>query len=185
MTATKFVWPMFLLIFSTAACEEKTAAPEATEAKPAETAPVAEAPKAEAAPVVAAPAAKEAALPGPADVCTTLCEAAKAKDDSKFLSLSTPATQTVLAADGAKEHILKTLGAATCGAVKLEGESASINLQGTTPAQEATFTKTADGWRFDGAAFLAKYPIKVIKEKGKKAAAKAHQKAAAHQKHHH
>ena len=197
MSAHKFVWPLFLLGFVTAACEEKSAPPEATPAeapKAAEVAP-AEAPKAPeasatpaGAPSAPVAAAKEAAIVGPQEVCGALIEAAKSKDEARILALSTPATATAFNAEGAKDHILTTLAGASCTSAKIEGDAATVTLGGTKPAQEASFSKSVDGWKFDGAAFLAKYPAKVIKEKSKKAAAtvKGHaNKAAASKKHHH
>lgn len=197
MTARKAVWPVVVLSFvSIAACEEKTAAPEQTapvavvpaaDAKAAEGA--AGAPKAaegaEAGAAGAVPVVKEVALPSPQDVCNQLVEAAKGKDEAKVLVLSTPATQTAFAAEGAKDHVLGTLAAASCGVAKVDGDSAVVPLGNTEPAQEATFSKAADGWKFDGAAFLAKYPVKVVKEKAKKAAAKVQHKLKAHDKKHH
>lgn len=198
MTARKAVWPMFVLSFVTvAACEEKNAAPEqpaaaaaaaaAAEAKPGtEAAAAAGAAKAVEAGAAAAPAAvKEVVLPSPQDVCNQLIEAAKAKDEAKLLVLSTPATQTAFAAEGVKDHVIATLAAASCGVAKVDGDNAVVPLGATEPAQEATFSKAADGWKFDGAAFVAKYPVKVVKEKVKKAAAKAHQKVKGHDKKHH
>lgn len=191
MTVRNLVLPMCLMSFLTVACEEKKASE--VEATPG-TAASAEANKAavEAAPVaavpVAAPVVKEPVLPGPQEVCQGLVEAAKAKDDSKFLATSTPATATAFGAEGVREHVLTTLAAATCGEAKITGDSATLSLGGTEPAQEATFSKAVDGWKFDGAAFVAKYPVKVAKEKlnqAKKATVKAGHKAAAHVKKHH
>lgn len=193
MTARKAVWPMFVLSFVfVAACEEKNAAPEqaaaaaaaaAAEAKPGtEAAAAAGAAKGVEA---AAPApVKEVVLPSPQDVCNQLIEAAKAKDEAKVLVLSTPATQTAFAAEGVKDHVMGTLAAASCGVAKVDGDNAVVPLGATEPAQEATFSKAADGWKFDGAAFVAKYPVKVVKEKAKKAAAKVQHKVKGHDKKH-
>lgn len=176
MTAHKFVWPLFLLGFVTAACEEKpapaTVAPEAS--ADAKAAPAAEAPKA--GEPAAAAVAKEIPVVGPQEVCGAIIDAARIKDDGKIVSLSTPATATAFNADGAKDHVFKTFATAACQPAKIEGDAATVVLGNTTPPQEATFTKTADGWRFDGAAFLAKYPVKVAKEAMKKGAAKVQKK---------
>ena len=188
MTVRNLVLPMCLLSFMTVACEEKKA--QEPEAMPGAAASAEAAkPVPAAAPVaVMPPAPKEAALPGPQEVCQGLVEAAKAKDDSKILATSPPATATAFGAEGVREHVIGTLAAATCGEAKLAGESATTSLGGSEPVQEATFTKAVDGWKFDGAAFVAKYPVKVAKEKldkGKKGAVKAGHKAAAHMKKHH
>lgn len=191
MTARKLVWPLFVVSFvNVAACEEKNAGSEQPAAAPAAAAEAAAANANEAAKAADAAAAtataqvKEAPMPSPQDVCNSLIEAAKAKDEAKLLVLSTPATQTALATEGAKEHVFGTLAAATCGVAKVDGESAVVPLGATQPAQEATFSKAAEGWKFDGAAFLAKYPVKVAKEKVKKAAAKVQHKVQGHKKHH-
>jgi hypothetical protein len=185
MTVRKLVLPMFLVSFMTVACEEKKASEaEATSGTPA----AVDASKPAAAPtepVAAVPVVKEAVLPGPQEVCNSLVEAAKSKDDSKILAGSTPATATAFSADTAKEQIISILAGATCGAATVEGDSATIALGTAEPIKEATFSKAADGWKFDGAAFLAKYPVAVVKEKAKKAAAKVQHKAAAHSKKHH
>lgn len=202
MTVHKFVVPMFVLSLTTAACEEK----KAGDAGATPTTPAAEAiksiPPSEAAAAAAAPAAaaanatekgaaeaiavaKEAALPGPQDVCKALTEAAKAKDDSKILAASTPATATAFASEGAKDQIISILAGATCGTATVDGDSATVALGTVEPIKQATFSKAADGWKFDGAAFLAKYPVAVVKDKVKKAAAKVQHKAAAHGKKHH
>lgn len=178
MTAHKFVLPLFLLGFVTAACEEKQApapTPEAAaDAKAPEAAAAAAEPTKGGEPVVAA--AKDVPVVGPQEVCGAIIDAAHNKDDGKIVSLSTPATATAFNAEGAKDHVIKTFAAAACGAPKIEGDSATIALANTTPPQEATFSKSADGWRFDGAAFLAKYPVKAVKEAAKKAVGKAQKK---------
>ena len=97
MSAHKFVWPLFLLGFVTAACEEKSAQPEAAPAeapRAAETAPAETAKAPEAAAVPVAEPVKEVAVVGPQEVCGALIDAAKAKDDARVLTLSTPATAT-------------------------------------------------------------------------------------------
>ena len=198
MTVHKFVLPMFVLSLMTVACEEKKAGDaEATSGTPvaaeaAKAAPASEPAAADAAAAAQATdanglpaAAKEAALPGPQEVCIALTEAAKAKDDSKILAASTPATATAFAAEGAKDHIVAILAGATCGTFTIDGDSATVALGTAEPIKQATFSKAADGWKFDGAAFLAKYPVAVVKEKAKKAAAKVQHKAAGHAKKHH
>jgi hypothetical protein len=194
MSVHKFVLPMFVLSLMTVACEEKKAGDaEATSGTPvaaeaAKAAPASEPAAAAATPAAdanAVAAAKEAALPGPQEVCVALTEAAKAKDDSKILAASTPATATAFAAEGAKDHIVAILAGATCGTFTIDGDSATVALGTAEPIKQATFSKAADGWKFDGAAFLAKYPVAVAKEKAKKAAAKVQHKAAGHAKKHH
>lgn len=197
MTVHKVVLPMFLLSFLTVACEDKKASDtETTPAAPAageasKTAsndsaaipPTASAPAA--ATAEAAQAVKEAVLPGPQDICSAIVEAAKAKDDSKILAASTPATATAFAADGVKDSIMGVLSTATCGTPVIDGDNATVTLGTVEPIKQATFSKAADGWKFDGAAFAAKYPVAVAKEKIKKAAAKVQHKASAHGKKHH
>jgi hypothetical protein len=164
MKVRKLVWPWFLLCVLLAACEEKTEGGAEGEAA----APAAEG----AAKPEAAPAPKEPPIPGPQDVCTTMLGALKAKDEAKVLSLSTPATAAALGAEGAKEHFWTALGPVTCGTAKIEGDNAMVPLTGGEAVQEAVFTKASDGWKFDGAQFLTKYPPaekadKAAKGKGK------------------
>jgi hypothetical protein len=186
--------PLFVVCFLSVACEEKNEGGEA------ETAPAAEGANKEAAakaadtnaqPAAAAPApvpvaAKEPPAPGPQDICVALAGAAKTKDEAKVLASSSAATATALAAEGAKEHLMAALAPVTCGVAKVDGETAVVPLTGGEVPYEATFAKAADGWKFDGVAFLAKYPpAKAAKAaKGKKGAA-AHEKAGkkAHGKH--
>lgn len=200
MTVHKFVLPMFVLSLMTVACEEKkaegetpaaaVAAEAAKAAAPSETVAAAAAPAAAAAVNAAEKGAadvagKDVAVPGPQDVCKALTEAAKAKDDSKILAASTPATATAFASEGAKDHIIAILAGATCGTATVDGDSATVALGTAEPIKQAGFSKAADGWKFDGAAFLVKYPVAVIKDKAKKAAAHVQHKAAAHGKKHH
>jgi hypothetical protein len=67
---------------------------------------------------------------------------------------------------------MAALAPVTCGTAKVEGDSATVPLTGGDTVQEAVFTKAADGWKFDGAAFLTKYPPAEKAEKGAKGKAK-------------
>lgn len=185
--------PLFVVCFLSVACEEKNeggeaeaaaapaaegAAKDAGKAADANTQPAAAAP----APVPVA--AKEPPAPGPQDICVALTGAVKTKDEAKVLASSTPATATALAVEGAKEHLMAALAPVACDVAKVDGETATVPLTGGAAPYEATFVKAADGWKFDGAAFLAKYPPAAKAAKGKKGAA-AHEKAGkkAHGKH--
>lgn len=183
--------PLFVVCFLSVACEEKNEGGEAEAAPAAEGAAKEAAAKAgdAAQPSAAAPApvpvaAKEPPAPSPQDICVALTGAVKAKDETKVLASSTPATATALAVEGAKEHLMAALAPTACGVGKVDGESAIVALSGGEVPYEASFVKAADGWKFDGVAFLAKYPLAAKAAKGKKGAA-AHEKASkkAHGKH--
>ena len=153
MKVRKLVWPMFLFCVVLTACEEKTEGEGEKEAIPAEGVKPAEAP-----PPAPPPPPKEPAMPPPAEVCTSLINAIKAKDEAKVLSLSAPTTPGALGSEGAKEHLMTTLAAANCGAAKVEGDNATVAVTAEEVNQDLPFVKAADGWKFDGAAYLSKYP---------------------------
>ncbi len=149
-------------------CEEK-AAPEQPAAEAPK--PAAEAEKPAAEPEKAAEAEKPAE-PGPADACGKLVEAAKAHEAEKFNAMVEGA-DALTATPGVHAAVLTTIGSGTCGEAKVEegGEKATVALQmgEGKEAKELPFVKTAEGWKLDGAAYLAKNPVEVAKaKKGKR-----------------
>ena len=171
MKVRKLVWPMFLVcgVFTAflPACEEKTEeeAPPAAEGGKGTGGESggAAAPKKEEAPPPPAPKPEEA--------CASLVTAVKAKDDAKVLALSTAASATALTPE-AKEHVMAELGAATCGAAKVDGPGATVALTGGAEPQDAPFVKDGAEWKFDAAAYLSKYPPAAKNAKGKAAKGK-------------
>ena len=193
MKVRKLVWPMFLVcgVLTAAflpACEEKTE----------EEAPPAEAGKASGGEAAGAGAGTGAGTAGtgtgaaalkkeeppppppkPEDVCTSLVTAVKAKDEAKVLALSTAGSATALTPE-AKEHVMAELGAANCGAAKVDGAAATVALTGGAEPQDAPFVKDGADWKFDAAAYLTKYPpAKGAKGKAAKGKEKDHGKAKA------
>jgi hypothetical protein len=168
------------LVGGLAACEEKAdGEPEIKkdEAGAAEAAKGGDAVKAEAVKVEAAKpaepvAVKEPMAPPPAEVCAALVTAIKAHDEPAVLGLCAPSAAGDLAAPGAKDHVMMALARVTCGAAKVEGDKATVEVTGGAMAQQVPFTKVADTWKFDAAGYLAKYPPmeKAGKHKGKDAA---------------
>ena len=166
------------LVGGLAACEEKAdGEPEikkdeagAVEAAKGGDAVKAEPVKVEAAKPVEPVAVKEP--PAPAEVCTALVGAMKAHDEPAVLGLCTPSAAADMAAPGAKDHVMTSLASVTCGAAKVEGDKATVEVTGGAVAQQVPFTKVADMWKFDAAGYLAKYPPmdKAGKHKGKEAA---------------
>jgi hypothetical protein len=128
-------------------------------------------------------AAGEAAKPAevtPAAVCATLLEAAKAKDDAKFLANSTDVTAQAMSDATTKETIYTLLGGtASCGEATVEGERATVPVTAGAEKREVPFVKIGDAWKFDSAEYMNKYPAAPEKgKKGKKAkAAKGKHKA--------
>lgn len=173
--------PVFVVCFLSVACEEKNEGGEAEAAPIAEGAgknaavKTADTPAPSAAAAPAPVAAKEPPAPGPQDICTALVGAVKAKDEAKVMASSTAATASALVAEGAKEHLMAALVPVACGTAKIDGEMAVVPLSGGEAPMEAAFVKGGDGWKFDGAAFLAKYPA-AKSAKGKKGPA-VHDKA--------
>jgi glucose/arabinose dehydrogenase len=145
-----------LSCLSLVGCEEGG---EATD-QPADAAKPAEQPAAE-------PAKPE---PTPQEACTQLAAAAKAADEAKVTSMLAPGGAEALAAEGAKEAVMATWAQATCGEAKVEGDKATVSITAGTETKEATFVKAEGAWKFDLAAYLAKYPVDMGKgKKGKKA----------------
>lgn len=176
MKVSKVVWPLCVVGFFAVACEDKNeaAAPAADAAPAAAAAEDANKKVADAAAVpVVAPVAKEPAIPGVDEVCKGLVEAAKGKDEAKVLAVSTANTVQAVGVEAAKEHLFTILGESSCGVVKSTGDESIVTLSAGEASYDAQFIKSAEGWKFDGAAFLAKYPPVAKKAAGKKAAGKA------------
>jgi len=157
-----------LLSLTILACEKET--PPVEEAQPAQ------------------PAAQPVQPAGgdSASVCAGMVEAAKAKDMDKIIAVSTPGAAEALAPAGLKEGVLAALAGGSCGEVKVSAEDANkatIQVKGAEGAKEVPFVKGADGWRFDVATYMSKYPAAPADEgltKGKKGAKAA--KKGAHKK---
>ena len=113
-----------------------------------------------------------------------MVNALKGKDEAKLAALSTPATQGALGAEGAKDHLTDSLSNGTCGAAKVEGDNATVAVTAGEAAQDVPFVRSSDGWKFDGAAYLAKYPVPEKAGKGKKGHGKDHGKGGKGKKHH-
>ncbi len=154
--------------------EEGQKAPEVA-AKPGEEGQKAAAP-AVAAPVAVAPA-PEPQIPPPADVCSELIMALKAKDEVKVLSLSTPASAAALSMEGAKARLMQALHEGMCGAAKVDGDMAVVMVQVGSASQDLPFAKADNAWRFDAPTYFSKYPPAP-------AAKAAHKAKAAHGKKH-
>lgn len=136
-----------------------------------------------AAPADAAPAAGDAeaaAAPGDAEVakveqtpqqaCNALIEAAKAKDDAKFLANCTDVTAQALADAATKEMMYTMMATATCGEGVVEGEKATVPVTIGADKRDIPFVKMGDAWKFDSAEYMNKYPP--APAKGKKAKVK-------------
>ena len=106
----------------------------------------------------AADAMKPAEVP-PAAVCAMLLDAAKAKDDAKFLANSTDVTAQAMADATTKATIYSMLGGgATCGEATVEGERATVPVTVGKEKREIPFVKINDAWKFDSAEYTNKYP---------------------------
>lgn len=165
MKVRKLVGPVVMLCLALAACEDKSEteeAPAPAETKPAEPAPP--------------PKPAEPPSPSPQEVCGALTNAAKAKDEAKLTALVSKSSTEALAAEGAKEHLLGALGTALCGAAKVDGDNATVPLTGGETPQDATFVKQPDGWKFDAATYLSKYPAPEKEKPGKGKKGKDHAK---------
>jgi hypothetical protein len=103
----------------------------------------------------------------PAMVCATLLDAAKAKDDAKFLANATDVTAQAMSDAATKETIYTLLGGtATCGDATVEGERATVPVTVAADKRDIPFVKIGDAWKFDSAEYMNKYPA--APEKGKK-----------------
>lgn len=105
--------------------------------------------------------------PGPADACNALVEAAKAPDMEKIKAGATEGSAEKLGDEATGAALATWLASATCGEAAVEGEAATIPLTAGEESREAAFAKTADGWKWDAAAFAESYPPPAP-EKGKK-----------------
>lgn len=194
MKLRRVVWPVVMvcgaLLAGPLACEEKPQGEQEAAGAEGKTDSLKEGAAKPGEPVEAAsptppPPPPPPATPPPAESCTSLINALKAKDDAKVASLSTPTTQQALGAEGAKDHVTQALSNGTCGAAKVEGDTATVAVTAGEAGQDVPFVKAADGWKFDGAAYLAKYPVPEKAAKGKKGkpAHGAKGAAAGHKKH--
>ncbi len=143
-----------------------------------EEAPAAEAPKPAEQPA-AAPAEPPKPEPMPQQACAELAAAAKANDEAKINSLLAAGGAEILAGEGVKDAVMATWSTATCGEAKIEGDKATVAIMSGPEgkdAKEAPFVKAEGAWKFDLAAYLAKYPVDMGKgkkgKKGKKAKGK-------------
>jgi hypothetical protein len=172
------VWLVALSLGGIVACEETA------ETDPVDNEAIAPAPADEKAPAGERQRAGEQAgeaepgAPGPADVCGEIVEAAKAKDEGKLLALCTPGSADSLAAAD-KEAVFTAIAASACGAATAEGGKATVAVTAGEKAMELPFTKVADAWKLDTAAYLEKYPP--AKAEGGKKKKKATKKKAKHQ----
>lgn len=160
MKLNKVSWPLMALLGAAVACEEKST-PEAAEAeagKSAEGKAVAEAPPPPPPPAPTPPPPPP--MPSPAEVCANVVGAIKSMDDAKISGLSTPATSAAVAAKDVKDYLGKALGGGTCGAAKVDMDKATVMVTSGGASMDVPFVKLADGWKFDGAGFLEKYPVK-------------------------
>lgn len=156
MKVYQLLWVLVVSCVGLVACEEKEELPVEEEAPVAAPAPSNPAAPPAAAPAAPAPAAM---VPGPVQVCSGLVDAAKAKDAARFASTSTPTSSAVLADAKLIEQLYAHLSTATCSEAKVAGEGALVTAATTDGARELPFAKAAEGWKFDAAAYIAKYPF--------------------------
>ena len=181
MKVRKWLWPVVLLCLALTACDEKTPEGEGGDAA----APAADKDKAAAPAAAPTPPPPKEVTPTAADICGNLVAGAKAKDAGKVLGVSTQPTGQALGAEGAKDYLMGLLGTATCGAARVDGDKATVPLTTSAGGKDATFIKAPDGWKFDGAAFLAANPPPAPDKHAKgKAAPKAKAAKAKKGKHH-
>lgn len=101
--------------------------------------------------------------------CNALVEAAKAKDEAKFMANATEGADALLGAK--KETVMTMLGNATCAAesTPVEGKPDAAMVAVTTAGdqkRDVPFLKVGDEWKFDAQSYVEKYPM--IQEKAKK-----------------
>ena len=106
----------------------------------------------------------------PQQACNALIDAAKAKDDAKFLANCTDVTAQALADAATKEMMFTMMATATCGEGVVEGEKATVPVTAGPDKRDVPFVKMGDAWKFDSAEYMNKYPP--APAKGKKAKVK-------------
>lgn len=118
---------------------------------------------------VAAPGDAEPAKPEqtPQMACTALIDAAKTKDDAKFLANSTDVTAQAVSNAATKDLMFGMMAGATCGEGVVEGEKATVPVTAGADKRDVPFVKIGDAWKFDSAEYMNKYPP--APAKGKKA----------------
>jgi hypothetical protein len=107
---------------------------------------------------------------GPAGVCTSLIAAIKAKNVDDVVAASVEGAAEMITADSIG-GMAAALGSATCGAENVDGDAATVTATAGEETREIPFKKVGDDWKFDAAAYAAKYPAAAA-EGGKKKAAK-------------
>ncbi len=131
----------------------------------------------EATAVVDAPPAKsteEAAKAlDPVQTCQALVEAAKASDPEAFGALATAAAIEAMAKDEElTKGVLGAIAQVVCGEVTVQGDTATVSVSMGENTRDIPLTQIDGTWRFDGAAYLDRYPMERVEKpaprKGKK-----------------
>lgn len=156
-----------------AACSQQAEPVTQDEKAPAvaeETAPAAAEEKEE-------PAAEEPAS-DPVKVCEALVAAANAGDAEAFGENATDAAVEAMSkSEEVANTVMATIGEATCGEATVEGETATVSVAVGDTTRDIPFAMSEQAWKFDGAAYLEKYPPEMPKAaKGKKGKKKRRKK---------
>lgn len=117
----------------------------------------------------AAEADEEEAAKSPVETCEALVSAAKEGDAETF---STNATDAAVEAMSQNEELAKsvmgTMGEATCGEANVEDDVATVSAAIGDTTRDIPFAMVEGEWKFDGAAYMEKYPMDEAGKKGKK-----------------
>ena len=106
----------------------------------------------------------EKAAAGPGDACDKLLEAIGAKNVEGVVAMTGEGADKITA--DSIGHIQSTLASASCGDANVEGDKAIVPVTAGEETREIVFAKAGDAWKFDAAAYMAKYGGNG-KEKGK------------------
>lgn len=111
------------------------------------------------------PPAEEAPALDPVQTCNALVQAAKIADPEAFGAVSTDAAIEAMAQDEKRtEAILAVIGAARCGEATVQGDAATVSADSGEQTRDIPFLRVGGIWRFDGAAYLEKYPMEQIEK---------------------
>ncbi|MEL6546552.1 MAG: hypothetical protein AAFQ82_18135 [Myxococcota bacterium] len=123
------------------------------------------------------PAEVKAKALDPVETCEALVLAAKTSDPEAFGSVATDAAIEAMAKnEKLTEGVLQALSSSTCGEATVAGESATVSVAAGETTRDIPFTQVGGVWRFDGAAYLEKYPMPEEEKAAKKSKKKRKKK---------
>ena len=116
-----------------------------------------------------ADADEEDAAKSPVVTCEALGSAAQEGDAETFSANATDAAVEAMSQDEEiAKSVMGTMGEATCGEANVEDDVATVSAAIGDTTRDIPFAMVEGEWKFDGAAYMEKYPMDEAGKKGKK-----------------